>query len=70
MSSIVGAGEEAIEGDSLFGPNCFNADGESANTTILLCFLDDLSLRPVVSDIADVVTVVVDIDTGRVQFIR
>lgn len=61
-SSTVGAGDEAIDGDSFLGRNLLSTFGGIDSTTILLCFLDDLSVRPFVSGVADMVIVVVDID--------
>lgn len=62
MSSMVGAGEDAVDGESFLGRNLFSTVGGRASTTTLVCFFDDLSVRLVVSDVVDMVTVVVDMD--------
>lgn len=61
-SSTVGAGEEAIDGDSILGRNLLSTLGGMDRMMILLCFFDDLSVRPFFVGVADMVTVVVDID--------
>jgi len=61
-SSIVGAGDEATAGVSFLGKNLLSTFGGIDSTTILVCFFDALSMRPLVVGVADMVTVVVDID--------
>lgn len=61
-SSIIGVGDEAAGGLSTLGRNFFSVVGGRASTIILLCFFDDLSVRPFVVGAVTIVTVVVDMD--------
>ena len=62
ISSTIGAGDKATAGDSFLGKNLFSTFGGIDSTIILDCFLDALSVRPLVVGVADMVSVVVDID--------
>lgn len=57
ISSNVGKGDEAIDGESAFGMNLFSVDDGTFNTTILLCFLDDFSVRPLAVGVEGIVMV-------------